>query len=336
MPSIHSDDSRLSTSRPLQDLLYSASKYMRLGLAKSTIKAYDSAWYFFSSFCASLLLSPLPVDVSVVCAFIVFSFESRNLQTQSIKAMLAGIQFHIRCQDPASQSLLGNPSIQLLLNGLKKARPPGNDKRLPLTISLVHKLVSRLRQGCFSPYIDTMLEAVLLMAFYGFLRCGEYTTRTLSFNSQHDLTFSDLSLEEHMYSIFLKHSKSDRSCQGTQIIIAKTNTTFCPFSSMMRYLQHRSPTLRSAPLFIIDGVKPMSRSWFALKLRDLCLSCGLPPERYSPHSLRIGAATTAALHLPTSTLKSLGRWSSSAYQRYVRLHKKEILSAQKLMSSCTP
>ena len=174
--------------------------------------------------------------------------------------MLAGIQFHLRCHDTASQSLLGNPSIQLLLNGLKKARPPGNDKSLPLTISFLHKLVSRLRQGCFSPYIDVLLEAVLLMAFFGFLRCGEYTTRSLSFNPQHDLTLSDLTIEDHMYSIFLKHSKSDRSRQGVQIIIAKTNTSFCPFSSMMKFLQHRSPTPRSAPLFITDGCKPMTRS----------------------------------------------------------------------------
>ena len=37
MPSVQSDDFRLSMSKPLQDLLYSTSKFMRLGLAKSTI-----------------------------------------------------------------------------------------------------------------------------------------------------------------------------------------------------------------------------------------------------------------------------------------------------------
>lgn len=247
--------------------------------------------------------------------------------------MLAGLQFHMRCQDPASQSLLGNPSIRLLLNGLTKARPSGNDKRMLLTISLMHKLVLRLRKGCFSPFFDSMLEAVLLMAFYGFLRCGEYTTKSFHFNPQHDLTFSDL-IEEHMYSILLKHSKTDRSGKDIHVIIAKTKTIFCPFSSMMKYMLLRPITHPSSPLFIVDGCKPMTRPWFSSKLRDLCLSCDLPPERYSPHSLRIGAATTAALHLPTLTLKSLGRWSSSAYQRYVRFHKKEILSAQKLMSTC--
>lgn len=233
-----------------------------------------------------------------------------------------------------SNSRNSKPCVWLLLNGLKKACPSGNDKRMPLTISLVRKLVLRLRKGCFSPFFDSMLEAVLLMALYGFLRCGEYTTKSLHFNPQHDLTFSDLITEEHMYSILLKHSKTDRSGKGIHVIIAKTKTIFCPFSSMMKYMLLRPITHPSSPLFIVDGCKPMTRSWFSSKLRDLCLNCGLPPERYSPHSLRIGTATTTALHLPTLTLKSLGRWSSSAYQSYVRFHKKEVLSAQKLMSTC--
>ncbi|KAI9522716.1 hypothetical protein NQZ68_033814 [Dissostichus eleginoides] len=49
MPCVPPNDSGLSTSKALEDLLYSASKYMRLGLAKSTIKAYDSAWSLFPS-----------------------------------------------------------------------------------------------------------------------------------------------------------------------------------------------------------------------------------------------------------------------------------------------
>lgn len=62
----------LSMSKPLQDLLYSASNYIKLGLAKSTIKAYDSAWFFFSFFCTNLILIPLPVDMSAVVHLLYF------------------------------------------------------------------------------------------------------------------------------------------------------------------------------------------------------------------------------------------------------------------------
>ena len=166
LPSILQPDSRLGLASPLLHLMNSAANYMRKGLAKSTLKSYDSAWWFFRSFCTRFACLPLPVNIPLICAFIVHSFESRKLQPQSIKALLSGIQFHLRCQDPSVSSILGNPSIQLLLNGLKKERLQGNDKRLPLTISLVHQLVSKLRSGMYTPYVNKMVEAVLLMAFY--------------------------------------------------------------------------------------------------------------------------------------------------------------------------
>ena len=77
----------------------------------------------------------------------------------------------------------------------------------------------------------------------------------------------------------------------------------------------------------------MSKAWFASRLRLLCQSCGLPADRYATHSLRIGAATTAASSTSVATLKAMGRWSSSAYERYLRPEAKDILDAQKAMSA---
>lgn len=130
------------------------------------------------------------------------------------------------------------------------------------------------------------------MAFYGFLRCGEYTTRSLSFNPEHDVTFTDLVLEDHMYTINLKHSKTDRLHQGTQFCITRNNTAFCPFSSMLKFLLLCSPTLQSVRLFIC---KPMTRSWFSSKL---CQNCGLPSDYSSPHSLRIAACSCIHAQIP--------------------------------------
>ena len=44
----------------------------------------------------------------------------------------------------------------------------------------------------------------------------------------------------------------------------------------------------------------------------------LNPSEYSGHSFKIGAATTAAqVSTEDSVVKMLGRWESSAYQRYI-------------------
>ncbi|GAA6097672.1 uncharacterized protein LOC119489294 [Tachysurus ichikawai] len=240
---------------------------------------------------------------------------------------------HPRLSNPTSPqlricSLLEHPSIRLLLNGIRKGTPKGADKRLPLTIPLVKKLVTKLRQGCFSPYQYLLLEVVFLCAFYGFLSMGEFTTRNNKFDTSHDLTVSDITLDEHYFSILLKHSKSDKDLKGYP---RRTNTDFCPFFSMSRYLGLRPHARPDEPLFITEESKAMSRSWLASRLRTACQSCGLSPELYTPHSFRIGAATTAASVTTIPTLKSLGRWSSTAYERYIRPGTKNMLNAQKAM-----
>ncbi len=82
------------------------------------------------------------------------------------------------------------------------------DFQLPFTLPLVHKLMTYLRNGCFGLYTDLLLEAVILTAFYGFLRGGEFTSQ--SFDPSDDLFRADVTLYPHYYSILLKHSKTDR------------------------------------------------------------------------------------------------------------------------------
>ena len=189
MSAIPPDGARLGPGA-LHMYVVSAGEYMRKGIAPSTLKSYDRAWFQFSGFCAAFGVSPMPVNMSVLCAFIVHCFESRKLHPSSIKALVSGIPFYVRCSEPSACSLLGNPSIRLLMNGLRKQRPETKDKRLPITLPLLHTLVSNLRQGCFGPYVDTLLESVFFTAFYGFLRCGEFTTRCATFDPCRDLTMA--------------------------------------------------------------------------------------------------------------------------------------------------
>lgn len=259
--------------------------------------------------------------------------NARKIQPPSIKATLAGIQFHLRCRDPSSISLFQHPSISLLIKGISKAHPGKKDKRLPITLPLLHKLLHRLRLRVFGSYMDILLDAVLLTAFYGFLRCGEFTYKSLCFDPNHDLTISDILILKHQFTLTHKHSKTDKSDKGIPIIISSINSVFCPLLSMSRYLKTHHHTLPDDPLFITEDGKPLTSSWFASKFKQLCRLCSLDPDMYTPHSIRIGAATSAAPKVPTSTLKEMGRWSSAAYERYIRPNFKDIVDGQKLMSS---
>lgn len=156
----------------LKKYLNSSALYMRAGLAKTTLKTYDSAWSSFSDFCKAFSVPNLPVNIPIVCAFITHCFESRKLKPSTIKILISGIQFHIRCLDPSSLSLLQNPSICLLLNGLKKESPAIPDKRLPLSRAQVHTMVDKLRSGLFTPHSNLLLEAAFLTVFMDFSEEG--------------------------------------------------------------------------------------------------------------------------------------------------------------------
>jgi hypothetical protein len=48
---------------------------------------------------------------------------------------------------------------------------------------------------------------------------------------------------------------------------------------------------------------------------------------YASHSFRIGAATAAgSAGLPTWLIKTLGRWSSDCYERYIRTQRDFLVS----------
>lgn len=132
-----------------------------------------------------------------------------------------------------------------------------------------------------------------------------------------------------MFTINLKHSKTDKLCVGRPVVISQIGSNFCPFLSMSRYLRGRRGAAASDPLFVIPEGNPLSRYWFCCRLRLLCMKCGLDPDRYTAHSFRIGAATSAASKVSTATLMKMGRWTSNAFERYVRPSTADILAAQK-------
>lgn len=87
------------------------------------------------------------------------------------------------------------------------------------------------------------------------------------------------------------------------------------------------------PLFTTEKGYAMTKQWFSSRLRIVCHLCGLKPAVYTSHSFRIGAAMTMVSKVPITILKAMGRWSSSAYQLYIRPDVKDIILAPKSMSS---
>ena len=91
---------------------------------------------------------------------------------------------------------------------------------------------------------------------------------------------------------------------------------------------------RAPSLFrFVDG-GPLTHQRLVHHLHCILRATGVSSERFSSHSFRIGAATTAAAcGIEDSLIKTLRRWESSAYQCYIRLPREKLVKVSTILCS---
>ena len=65
--------------------------------------------------------------------------------------------------------------LDALYKGIKKNESHSTKPSLPITFGLLRDICHLLRRTYFTPYTDILLAATCAMAYFGFLRCGEFT-----------------------------------------------------------------------------------------------------------------------------------------------------------------
>ena len=233
---------------------------------------------------------------------------AQRVSYKTIKVYLAGIRLeHLErgLHDPTDDKLL-----QLLCTGIKRSQGTTSRTRLPITIDLLRSLKTQLRNdSSYSLLEKRLLWSAFTLAFYGFLRASEFTSSSLQWL---DVQFSATTV-----AIDLRQSKTDPFRRGHTITIQATSTSTCPVRAINCFAE--LSTLRSGSVYYGGRFTPLSRDHLTEVLRHLLQQAGYQQCLYSSHSFRIGAATTAAAAgLPAWLIKSLGRWSSDAYQTYIQ------------------
>lgn len=140
--------------------------------------------------------------------------EFLNLQHTTIKLYLNGIRFKYLQQNVPSplQSLDTHPMprLALILKSIKRVQGSDTMVRLSITGDILQRMCGQLRQGVFSPFVNTMLECACVVAYFGFLRCGEFTvSKPNSFDPSWNLCIGDVAVHEDMCILTLKASKTD-------------------------------------------------------------------------------------------------------------------------------
>ena len=276
--------------------------------------------------------------------FVVHCAQNLHLAYTTIKSYLAGItNYYItkRLNHPLFHQD-GSPylKLQLVLKGIRKHQCRPCKPRLPITVAILKGLISIADQGVFGAYLDLLMKTACSLAFFGFLRCGEFTCSNRNFDASINLCMSDVSIQySNNYpvqaDVLIKASKCDPFRKGCIITLFKTNTQVCPVSLIDKFCMLRRTMQASPedPLFILPGGEPLTRNSFLSMLKCLLLRLGLDASKYTGHSFRIGAATSAeAANIPDHLIKTLGRWSSDCYQRYIRTSPSVIKNALNAMA----
>ena len=198
-------------------------------------------------------------------------------------------------------------------------------RKLPITPTILRQLATA--RGGGGPD-GAMYWAACCLAFFGFLRAGEFTTPSFkAYDPTRHLNVADLSADHPscptVMHVRIKASKTDPFHRGTTVVLGRTGSDLCPIVAMVNYLKRKG----MKPGFLFqheDGrllTKQMFGKWVGVQRA----------QEYSGHSFRVGAATTAAAaDVQDSIIKAMGRWDSTAYLIYIRLPQSELqkVSAQ--------
>ena len=241
---------------------------------------------------------------------------SQKIKASSNKVYLSGVR-SLHIEQGYNNPLENCFRLERVQRGIKRCQGTGTRQRLPITISILRKLYQILN---FNDYADALFWAACLTGFFGFLRCGEFTTKASHVDINTSLSLADLQVHKHLNPsvmlINIKPSKTDQFRRGHLLRIGASGTHICAVRALMNYLHHRGDS--PGPLFLLQNGHPLSRTTFCTWLSEAMTRIG-ETGQYLGHSFRIGAATTAAaVGIPDHLIKTLGRRISDAYQLYIR------------------
>ena len=310
-----------------------AQELCKASLSINSQKAYQTAQRQYFQFCHSFGISPLPASEQVLILFVA-DISSRVCHSTA-RSYLSAVR-HLHISNGYGDPLKGALQLDLVLRGLKRKKPRGQDTRLPITPWILMQIREVLMQKPHD-FDNIMLWAACCLAFFAFLRAGEFTIQAGErFDPSTHLTPRDIEVDDlanpSMLKIRIKMSKTDQWREGVDLFVGKTENELCPVAAILAFLAIRGQD--NTPLFKTKEGTPLSRQMLVKLVKDTLSEAGIDCSRYNGHSFRIGAATMAlAKGIPESTIQTLGRWKSNAYRRYIRIPRDQLTAFSVQMSS---
>lgn len=214
----------------IRELDPAVQRFYHAALTDSTKKTYKAGKKRYVDFCTKFNVQPLPVSESGLCYFAAHLGE-QGLMESSVKIYLSAIrqwQISEGLPDPHTAAM---PLLKQIMKGVKVVRGKEGKtgkKKLPITPSILRQL-AKARGGLDG----AMFWAACCLAFFGFLRAGEFTVPSLkAYDTTRHLNVEDLSADHPSrptaLHVRIKVSKTDPFHRGTTVVLGTTGADLCP------------------------------------------------------------------------------------------------------------
>ncbi len=293
-----------------------AQQLLNAALSESTKCAYKRSWDLFKQWSDTTV--SLPVPTVKLCNFIGYLF-STGLAPSTVSSHISAIGYiHKVCdlQDP-TQSFLTRKILKGC-HSLQRTR----DSRLPITLDILSRMINALEHIIPNFVNKILLKSFFLLAFNGFFRIGELAVKSKGMNSvllRNDVHFDYQDEKLIGVRLILRQFKTNYDNSPFTIYISSNpSSKNCPVTALNSYLSIFKHS--NGPLYQFIDNTPVSYTYISERIRQAISFIGLNPKHYKGHSFRIGAATHAAsVGMSENVIQNMGRWSSNAMRRYVRL-----------------
>lgn len=262
------------------------------------------------------ITDPLPASPAHTAIWMA-SLHSRGIKFSTIRVYLFGLRSTHK--DLGLDSAIDkSPLVERTYRGIKRTQGVANTskKRFAITFDVLRQL---------DPFINAdnayhrLIRAAAWVATAGLFRIGELTVdRSKSPNSIRTLTIANLRTlqsDPPVLAIHLKASKTDVFRKEVDVKVANKTA----IAHLHAYLNNRSSTRNpSDPLFAKPDGKPLERTELLTAIRKLVAAAKVDTSGTDGFSFRRGGASSLeAAHVSDRMIKTVGRWESAAYIRYI-------------------
>ena len=234
---------RDSPTPAARELLEDVTHLLNSALAPGTVATYKRAWKTCSDFGTSIYKRPLqpPVDVSAICAFLAY-LHRKGYAPKTMSTFLSAITYAHKLldfPDPTSAFV-----VSKLIAGAYRMRPTF-DIRLPISVTILNRLVESLVHTTESMYDQCLYKALFRFAFNTFARIGELTSSVNSAVQLQDIVFQGIKPHQSVtvtfrnfkynltgqapYDQLSSWSCSNFSCHGLDRFPQREGSTTRPF-----------------------------------------------------------------------------------------------------------